>query len=179
MRERKRNRMKDFDYSSNNIYFVSSCTHDRIHYFGEIKNGKMHLNEIGEIALHQWKWLTNQYPYTKSHAFVVMPNHIHGILEINRDFIRDVRADHVVRADRVVGSGRDLTLQSQQKIKSLSELMGAYKTTTSKKIHLAGYPDFAWQRSFHDHIIRNAASYEKIYAYILNNPSHWEEDGLH
>jgi REP element-mobilizing transposase RayT len=163
--------MKDFDYSSNNIYFVTSCTHGSIHYFGEIKKGKMHLNEIGEIALHQWKWLAKQYPYTKSHAFVVMPNHIHGILEINRDFI--------VRTGRVVGSGRDLTLQSQQKIKSLSELMGAYKTTTSKKIHLMGYPDFAWQRSFHDHIIRNTTSYEKIYAYILNNPSHWEEDGLY
>jgi REP element-mobilizing transposase RayT len=93
---------------------------------------------------------------------VQMPNHIHGILEINRDFI--------------VRTGRDLSVQ--KKIKSLSELMGAYKTTTSKKIHVMGYPDFAWQRSFHDHIIRNTTSYEKIYAYILNNPKHWEEDGL-
>ncbi len=174
MRERKRNRMMHFDYSSNNIYFVSSCTHDRIDYFGEIKKGKMHLNEMGEIALGQWKWLTEQYPYTKSHVFVVMPNHIHGILEINRDFIRDVGSGRDLTLQN-----RDLTLQSQQKIKSLSELMGAFKTTTSKKIHLLGYPDFAWQRSFHDHIIRNAASYEKIYAYILNNPMNWKEDTLY
>jgi putative transposase len=107
--------MINFDYSSNNLYFVTSCTYDSIHYFGEIKNGKMHLNEIGDISLRQWEWLTEQYPYIKSHAFVVMPNHIHGILEINRDFI--------VRT----------------KITSISELMGAYKTTTSKKIHMAGY----------------------------------------
>jgi hypothetical protein len=64
-------------------------------------------------------------------------------------------------------------------IKSLSEIMGAYKTTTSKKIHLAAYPDIAWHRLFHDDIIRNTTSYEKIYAYILNYSSYWEEDVLH
>ena len=57
--------------------------------------------------------------------------------------------------------------------------MGAYKTTVSKQIHLGGYPEFAWQRSFHDHIIRNEASYQNIINYILNNPSKWEEDEFH
>ncbi len=190
MKERKRNRMMNFDYSSDNLYFVTSCTKDRIHYFGKIDNGIMVLNEMGEIAQQQWQWLTDQYPYVKSHAFVVMPNHIHGILEINRNIAdeqtgRDVGTGRVVsdvvgtvRVVSDVGTGRDLSLhpKPQRKIKSLSELMGAYKTTTSKKIHLLGQNHFAWQRSFHDHIIRDTKSYEKISAYIKDNPLRWNED---
>ena len=100
------------------------------------------------------------------HEFVVMPNHIHGIIEINRSHI--------------VGTGRDLSLQypTPTKIKSLSELMGAYKTTTSNKIHLLGFVDFYWQRSFHDRIIRDEKSYKMISHYIRNNPAKWEQDKL-
>ena len=108
MKDRKRNRMVDFDYGSNNLYFVTSCTKDKICWFGEIDNGRMMLNEMGETAQRQWGWLLNKYPYLKSHAFVVMPNHIHGVLEINRDLLND-------------RTGRDLSLQPQLKIKSLSE----------------------------------------------------------
>jgi hypothetical protein len=90
------------------------------------------LNEYGKIAEQQWHWLGEQYPYVVLHEFVVMPNHIHGIIEIKRA--------------NVVGTGHDLSLQHDSsvsiKIKSLSELMGAYKTTSSKKIHLLGYEAF-------------------------------------
>jgi len=180
--ERKPNRMKGYDYSQDNLYFITNCVHNRVCCFGEIVNvqtghdqsegqKQMRLNEYGKIAEKQWHWLAEQYPYVILHAFVVMPNHIHGIIEINRTAI-------------FVGTGRDLSLQrdlSQQrdlslqpKIKSLSELMGAYKTTVSKQIHLSGYIDFEWQRSFHDHIIRDVQSYINISDYILNNPEKWE-----
>jgi putative transposase len=128
--------------------------------------------------------LAEQYPYVVLHEFVVMPNHMHGIIEINRENIQTDRM--------IAGTGRDLSLQSSSqrpasydpipqlqseiKIKSLSELIGAYKTTTSKQIHLAGFPEFAWQRSFHDHIIRDEESCINISDYILNNPSNWEDD---
>jgi REP element-mobilizing transposase RayT len=99
-----------------------------------------------------------------------MPNHIHGIIEINRN---------------IVGTGRDLSLQ-QPKIKSLSELIGAYKTTVSKKIHLLECTDgsrpvrtFAWQRSFYENIIRDEKSFKTISDYIINNPINWEQDNLH
>ncbi len=117
-------------------------------------------NRYGDIAHEQWEWLQTQYPYIVSHEFIVMPNHIHGVLEINRDH---------------VGTGRDLSVP-EIKIKSLSELMGAYKTTTSKKIHLSGYPEFQWQRSFHDHIIRDEKSYHNIVHYIRENASKWKGD---
>lgn len=166
-KNRKRNRMIDFDYRSDNLYFVTSCTNEKICCFGEIDDGRMVLNELGKIVEGQWQWLINKYPYLISHAFVVMPNHIHGVLEINREMIGN---------DTMGRTGRDLSLQSQQKIKSLSELMGAYKTTTSKKIHLLGHDKFAWQRSFHDHIIRNTKYYDKIIEYIITNPEKWVDD---
>ncbi len=173
MKNRKPNRLRGFDYSSDNLYFVTACVHNRICCFGEIvgtgrdlslpcldiSSRHMILNECGKIAEKQWFWMEEQYPYIVLHEFVVMPNHIHGIIEIIRS--------------RVVGTGRDLSLQ---KIKSLSELMGAYKTTVSKQLHSSGFIDFNWQRSFYDHIIRNQKSYESISEYIVNNPSNWDQD---
>ncbi|MDH5716606.1 MAG: hypothetical protein OEZ22_03095 [Spirochaetia bacterium] len=167
MKQRKKNRLSCFDYSNDGLYFITSCTQNRICYFGEIDKGKMILNENGKIAETQWYWLQNQYQYIKSHAFVIMPNHIHAILQIIR----------------FVGTGRDLSLQNErdlslqnEKIKPLSELIGAYKTTVSKKIHLAGCHEFKWQRSFYDHIIRDPGAYNNIIYYIENNPVNWEED---
>jgi putative transposase len=195
MRERKLIRLKGYDYSADNLYFVTSCVKDRVCCFGEIlsigtgrhpsvqRNGEivsvvgsgrdltlpcdpsrqsrqnMKLNQYGTIAQKQWYWLGEQYPYVVLHAFIVMPNHIHGIIEINRN---------------IVQTGRDPS--QQQKIKSLSELMGAYKTTVSKQIHSAGFKEFAWQRSFYEHIIRDKKSYETIAAYITRNPAKWDQD---
>jgi putative transposase len=203
---RKSFRLKGYDYSSDNLYFVTSCVHDRICCFGEIaltgrdpsiqKNGivpvgtgrdlsqpqtneyviggtgrdlsqstdspfshnispKMKLNEYGEIAKRQWHWLSEQYRYIVLHSFVVMPNHIHGIIEINHSRIPS---------------------PVSIKIKPLSEIMGAYKTTVSKQIHLAGFIDFKWQRSFYEHIIRDEKSFETITEYINYNPLNWKRD---
>ena len=159
LRHRKANRLKGYNYSKDNLYFVTSCVQDRICCFGEIVDDDMVLNDYGKIANEKWHWLAQQYAYVVLHEFVVMPNHIHGIIEINRDHI-------------LPGTGRDLSL-TKLKIKSLSELMGAFKTALSKQIHLIGYNEFRWQRSFHDHIIREDESYERIANYILNNPEKW------
>ena len=183
MKNRKPNRWKGYDYSEDNLYFVTACVHNRICCFGEIINGKMILNQYGEIAEKQWYWLALQYDYVVLHEFVVMPNHIHGIIEIHRDSSVGTGRDLSLQRDLSVrdisvdnGTGRDLSLP---KIKSLSELMGAYKTTSSKQIHLLNIEnakEFQWQRSFYDHIIRNDGSYDKIADYIFNNPSKWEMD---
>ena len=210
-RTRLPNRLQGYDYSRNALYFVTSCVEDRVCCFGEIKNGQMSPNDYGQIAEQQWQWLEQQYPYIVLHSFVVMPNHIHGIIEIDNRMVgtgrdpsvwenrdpsnenddRNVGTGRIVGTGRNVGTGRDLSLLQPQgtKIKSLSELMGAYKTTTSKQIHLLEkdgsaldrngsrpIPTFKWQRSFHDHIIRNEESYLRISYYIQNNPLNWKED---
>jgi putative transposase len=173
LKERKTNRLKEYDYSLDNLYFVTSCVQNRVCCFGEIvgtghnpslQSGefvpvpRMVLNDYGKIAEKQWYWLSEQYPYVILHAFVVMPNHIHGILEIYRS--------RIILSDAI-------------KIKPLSELIGAYKTTVSKQIHLAGFIEFKWQRSFYEHIIHDEKSFETISAYILNNPENWEQDKLY
>jgi len=231
MKQRKGNRLIGFDYATTALYFVTSCVQDRICCFGEIINHVMICNDDGKIAEMQWEWLQKQYPYIKSHGFVVMPNHIHAVLEINPDLMGVVGTGHdlsskqeefdlsskqdkcdlssmkdkchlsvdllesVAFIDNIESSdanasnfrtgdicfslrtGHDLSLPV--KIKSLSELMGAYKTTSSKKIHLSGNHVFQWQRSFHDHIIRNEESYNLITDYIATNPEHWEKDTFH
>lgn len=146
--------MLGYDYAQDNLYFVTSCVKNMECIFGEVVNKKMVLNDYGEIVKKQWFWLADQYSYIDLHAFVVMPNHIHGIIEIKRKN----------------------AIYQDQKIKSLSQLIGAFKTTSSKKIHLFGKSNFVWHRSFHDHIIRNDEAYKNIVNYIENNPMKWEED---
>jgi putative transposase len=159
---RKPNRLKGFDYSTDALYFVTICVQDRIPCLGEIVYGEMQVNGSGEWAERQWYWLAEQYPYVRLHAFVVMPNHVHGIMEIDRG---------------AAGTDGKSDRQGQSpKIKSLSQLIGAYKTTSSKQIRLAGHPEFAWQRSFHDHIIRNEKAYRQIADYIADNPTRWPAD---
>lgn len=150
-------RLSGYDYSQNGMYFVTICTKGRIEYFGEIKNGEMVLNDCGKITEKRLLWLPKNFNYIGIDCHIIMPNHIHLVLEIHND----------------VGTGRDLSLPI--KIKSLSELIGAFKTTSSKFIH-GTEPEFQWQRSFYDHIIRNEISLNKIREYIQTNPAMWEKD---
>jgi putative transposase len=178
--------MQNFDYSKDAIYFTTPCCKNRINHFGEVVNGEMQLNEFGEIANLQIIWLEKQYPYVILHNYVVMPNHVHILFEINRSAAtpsivgtgRDLSLHN--GRDLSLHNGHDLSLQQSQspKIKSVSSLMGAYKTTSSKLIHEAGNINFVWQRSFHDHIVRNQRRYDSIYNYIDENPLRWEKDVL-
>jgi putative transposase len=180
MNNRKRNRLLGYDYSRDNLYFVTNCVKNNECCLGrvvpnvgtgrdlsvlcaEIHNPEIHnpeinykveLNEYGLIVEDKIKWLMSQYIYVDIHNFIIMPNHFHLILEI--DCIKVKETD--------------------TKIKSLSSLMGALKTTTSRAIHCLGLESFAWHRSFHDHIIRNEKSYQNISNYIDNNPSKWFQD---
>ncbi|MFZ5551885.1 MAG: transposase [Bacteroidota bacterium] len=172
MRRHNSYRKKGFDYSNSAYYFVTCVTKNRDRCFGKIKNRRIILSKNGKLVKKQWHWLEKQYPYIKSHAFIVMPDHIHGILEIERTKkitkIRNYEKSEISEYEFLY------TLQPHLKIKSLSELIGAFKTTSSKIIHLEGYKDFGWQRSFHDHIIRNPTSYKLIKTYIWTNPFRWK-----
>jgi REP element-mobilizing transposase RayT len=199
--QRKRNRMLGFDYSTEAIYFITSNCKDRLHHFGEVENGKMILNKFGEIAKNQIEWLAEQYPYLIIHNSIIMPNHIHILMEIDKGRIderqsvrtsRDLSVQLPESSSQLPESSSQLPESSSQlresssqspdsspkslKIKSISSLMGAYKTTTSKLIHLAGNPHFEWHRSFYDNIVRNQIAYSKIDQYITDNPKKWKKD---
>ena len=154
MEGRKRNRKQGFDYTQDAIYFITICTKDRLHHFGKIVQGKMIESAAGSIVADKIRWLEQQYPYFELHNFVVMPNHLHLLFRIDREKIKNERI----------------------KIKSVSSLIGALKTTTSKQIHLLGNTSFMWQRSFHDHIVKTDERYRRIDQYITNNPEKWNKD---
>ena len=77
-------RLKGYDYSKNNVYFVTICVHDHDECFGYISDGKMELNKYGKIAHQQFEWLQKQYPYITIPVWIIMPDHVHAIIEINR-----------------------------------------------------------------------------------------------
>lgn len=176
IRERRRNRLKNFDYSSFGYYFVTICTKNRQEYFGEIKNRRMVLNTCGEIVRRQWLWLENHFPFIKLDEWIIMPNHVHAIVIIQKQFTNIEYSP--------VGTTLGLSLQMQhddndmkyRRIQLLPKIICALKTTTSKLIHQLGVNSFKWQRSFYDHIIRNEKSLFAIRQYIRNNPLRWEED---
>lgn len=153
MHKRKLNRLSGFDYSAKGCYYITICVHNHSCVFGRIINKAMELSRNGVIAHEQWDWLGNHYQYLEIVSFIVMPDHVHCIIRIN---------------DVIEGNGHAL-----QKIKPLPEIIGAYKTTVSKRIHQSGDLDFKWQKSYHDHIIRDSKTLDRILNYIQKNPENW------
>ena len=193
--------MQKWDYGWNAIYFVTICTKDRQHYFGEITDGKMHLSPVGAIADVLWHELTNHFDNIELDAFVVMPNHIHGIIAINNVDNGNNVGNRTTTVGSTVGSTVEtthaLSLPSpspspspsqppktigQQRFqhqgsKTLSSIVGSYKSVVSRHAHRLGY-DFSWQSRFYDIIVRNNYALTKIQSYIYDNPINWKEDNF-
>lgn len=177
MKNRKPNRLRNYDYSQNGMYFITICAKDRFKYFGEIENGKMMLNELGKIAEKCYLEIPNHFLGVFLDEFMIMPNHIHVIIEINNN-------DEIVGTD--LASVRNKNGQTQglslRDIGLLSRVIQAFKSKTAveylklMKLKNMPYIPKIWQRSFHDHIIRNEKSLNKIREYIQTNPQMWERD---
>ena len=167
-------RLKEYDYSQTGAYFVTVVVHERECLFGEIINDEMRLSQFGKIARVEWFKTMELRPYVKlwDDEFVVMPNHIHGIVWIE---------------DRSVGSRRrrdptERRAPTEQFGKpvagSLPTIVRAYKSAVTYKINESrstrGSP--VWQRNYYEHVIRNGSDHERIYKYIQSNPFQWEKD---
>lgn len=157
-------RLKGFDYSQEGAYFVTVVTQDRACVFGEIVDGKMELNEPGRMVQTVWDELPNHYPGVEADAFVVMPNHVHGIIMVGAQFIAP-------------SDGFDVTNQGvMNHAPTLGNIVRAYKAASTRLIRQAGAPDFAWQRNYYEHVVRDEKSLNRIRQYILDNPIRWEFD---
>lgn len=143
---RKSPRIPEYDYSTPNYYFITICTHNKECIFG--KPGR--LNTYGKIAEDNLLKIPDLFPSITIEKYVVMPNHIHAIFVV--------------------------TDSVDNKLKDLSVILGQYKMSVTKQIRKLEPECVIWQRSFHDHVIRNQKSYEKIWTYIENNPLKWDED---
>ncbi|SHM45493.1 REP element-mobilizing transposase RayT [Cyclobacterium lianum] len=177
-----------WDYGWNAVYFITICTRNREHFFGEINDGKMILSSVGVIADILWYEIPNHSKFVELGDFVVMPNHIHGILILDKpDGKNDI--DDTVGIDTVVvETGHALSLQPQpqppfigqnrfQNIgkNTVSSIIGSYKSAVTKHANRMGFKN-GWQPRFHDHIIRDDAEYQRISDYIINNPANWKDD---
>ncbi|MFH1645471.1 MAG: transposase [Candidatus Omnitrophota bacterium] len=156
--KRKAVRFDGYDYSKPGYYYVTICTYNRERFFGHIKNGYMVLNDYGKIAKNVWLKIPNHFFNIGLDEYVIMPNHIHGIIII----------------DEFVGDGH--ARPDYRNKSNLSVIIGSYKSAVSKQIHQLNEISFKWQRFFYDHIIRTDESLNKIREYIINNPINWAND---
>jgi REP element-mobilizing transposase RayT len=169
-------RLKGYDYSQPGAYFVTICVEHRECLFGEIVNAEMHCNTFGDIVWKWWNELPNYYAPVVLDAFVVMPNHIHGIVVIS-----DVGAGSSRPMSTPTNeSGRDdpATTIDAPKKRTLGQLMGYFKFEITKEINAlcdTGYAKVL-QRDYYEHIIRNEREWDAIATYIYNNPANWDAD---
>jgi REP element-mobilizing transposase RayT len=216
-------RLQGYDYTQCGAYFITICCAGRICRFGDIvvddrcdnnqraagsvaiTGARLLTNALGHIAAAQWDMLAARFPGTLFPAFVVMPNHVHGIIVIGTGdgsqrattvgagFIpaRPSPPDESKRA-AMDGSKRATTRVAPTMVArsndapsaAVGRIVGAYKSLTANEClawHKTRCLPFAplWQRGYHDHIIRDEESYQRIVQYIHNNPSHWADDTFH
>ncbi|WP_370407751.1 transposase [Tenacibaculum dicentrarchi] len=177
-------RLQNWDYGNNGAYFITICTAGNQHFFGDIKNKELHFNNLGKLAEKYWLEIPNRFSFITLGNFVIMPNHMHGILIIDK-FSSDISESFV--QTQSVETRLIASLPPDSKIggitgntnpmfhQNISRIIRWYKgrcTYEIRKIHT----DFSWQPRFYDHIIRNSKAFDKIQNYIENNPVNWNED---
>jgi putative transposase len=188
---RRRNiRLKGYDYARGGAYFVTTCTQDRACLFGEIVDDTVRLNDAGVVVETWWLELGRKFPSVQTDEYVVMPNHLHGILVIEET--RPVGAD-LVGADlrvcpgtgTVTGTGAHAGAPQPAPLRrtSLSEMVQWFKTMSTNAyiqgVKEAAWPAFrgrVWQRNYYEHIVRDEDSLQRIRKYINDNPLQWSLD---
>lgn len=167
-------RLTTRDYRQPGQYFVTICTYQRAHFFGRIREGEMALSPAGQVAWDYWHEIPQHHAMVRLGTFVVMPNHIHGLLEILDS--NTARWGPKMRPMAEPDTVQFLS-QISPKVGDLSLIIRGYKGAVTRTVREKGY-DFAWQKSFHDHVLREGEA-ERIRNYIVNNPKNWEEDGFY
>lgn len=184
-------RLKGYDYSQAGAYFVTICARNHECIFGEINDGEMKLNEYGKIVRDEWMRTEDVRPNVELDEFIIMPNHVHGILVINTP----VGARRCLAPERreqpsknVNGYGNIVIHRANQGAThrvaptctsgSIGAIVGQFKSLITKQINqirnTPGLP--VWHRNYHEHIIRNERELHEIRKYIRNNPLHWDRD---
>lgn len=188
--------LKDYDYACEGAYFVTICTHDKRCLFGDVIDDEMQLNEAGRVVRNEWLITPQKRPNILLDEFIIMPNHIHGIIIINRRgvlkyapatkrgliYAPDLKERRVIKNASILSDKGVYQYAPTDKLTSPSQTLGAivrgFKAATATRIKIM--PDNSinklWQRSFYDHIIRNEKELHQIRKYIHENPLKWQID---
>ena len=187
-------RLKHYDYSRAGFYFITICTQGREHLFGEIVDDVMVLGVAGQLIHRLWYEMIDDFPNIALHEFVIMPNHIHGIIQIVDNKKQHVGADSI-SAQICMQKNIDCTIEQRAEMDSqradmesaptVSTMIQSFKRHTTlqyiKMVKNNTLPPFnkrIWQRNYYEHIIRDDVDYNRIATYIINNPLTWDDDVL-
>jgi REP element-mobilizing transposase RayT len=159
-------RLRGYDYSRPGAYYVTICTGRKLHRFGEIVEGRMILNAVGQMVDHAWKSLARRFPVLELVEHIVMPNHMHALFRI-------VGAPLVGARERA----------GPRPAPTVGDIVGAFKSVTADQyargvhdLDWAQYDGRSWQRNFYEHIVRNGEGLDRIREYIRTNPLRWATD---
>ena len=157
-------RLPSWDYSSPGWYFVTVCTKNKENFFGDVIDGRMCLSEAGRIVAEEWMKTEIIRTNIRLDEWIIMPNHLHGILVI------------VERMTSVETPRRGVSTRSKWKPGTLGAIINQFKSISTKRIRRSSTTAFAWQPRFYDHIIRKVESLSRIRTYLQHNPEKWEQD---
>ena len=182
-------RLKGYDYSQNGLYFITICIHNHVCLLGNVLDGEMILNDVGELIEKQWLGLTSRFQQIKIDEFVIMPNHFHAIVEFSSECV--TRRGNPLWLPSPLSLSSPLPLpqptphSDSHPISSptLGDVIGTFKSLSTnayiqqvKQNNWPRFDKYFWQRNYYEHIIRNEASHLKISQYIQDNPLKWQED---
>ena len=162
-------RLKSYDYSQVGAYFVTICTHKRSCLFGDIVDGEMQLNDIGFVVRQCWLEIPSHFPHVALDAFIIMPNHIHGILWI-------VETPETVGAKNCSPLPPSSTQHLRGTSKTIGSIVRGFKIGVIKLARRNTGTNIVWQRNYYEHIIRNEEDLNTIRRYIMENPLRWHID---
>jgi len=175
-------RLKGYDYTRAGAYFVTICALERECLFGDIVDGMMVMNQFGDLVEAAWHDLPSHYPWVALDRFVVMPNHVHGIIVLDGTITlvgAGFKPAHHDYAD--IDRAGFKPAPTSDKRHGLPEMVRAFKTFSARSINgtrnSSGVP--VWQRNYYEHVIRDDADYSRIAEYVVTNPQRWIEDKLH
>jgi REP element-mobilizing transposase RayT len=191
-KHRRSIRLSGYDYSAAGFYFITICTQNQECLFGQIKKGRMVLSPLGEIVRKQWSEIPRRFSRIRLDEFVVMPNHIHGVIEIVNDDVDIVGAGLVPARKIAIISNRATTRVNRATTRvnrattrvapTIGDMVGAFKSLCVKewlvyiKKSNLNWHDKIWQRNYYEHIIGNEKDYNNVVEYIRNNPVNWQTD---
>lgn len=173
-RNRRLNRKPNWNYKQNGIYFITIITKDRKNWFGEIKNKKMYLNNIGLITDQCWNQIPLHFTHINLGKYIIMPNHVHGILKIDWDIKNywDENLKYVGNNDLGGSSIGVNDLGGSSAVRGFK--IGVTKYAKYEIYHY----NFGWQKSYYDRIIKSENDHKNTIKYIQNNPKNWKDDNL-
>lgn len=194
-------RLKGYDYSQAGLYFITICCYNRECLFGDVVNGEMVLNDAGKFADECWNIIPDHFPNAILHEYIIMPNHIHGIIELLNNIgctvvgvqnFEPLQSPNEIDSSIRVQNFEPVRNEFQKIIpKSIGSIVRGFKIGVTKWFrensdrvenndlvqNIGSHPFRSiWQRNYHEHIIRNEKSYQTIAEYIVNNSSKWNDD---